>query len=111
MKDRFVTCAIHSLERSLVSQRRTPRGGGSADWNVTKLMNSVHTLFTPDDPLLSASGVRLETLEKTDKQKSELYFSTPHKNFLTEKNRFNVADFSLVRTVSAVPNFKTSTQF
>jgi hypothetical protein len=50
-------------------------------------------------------------LEKTDKQKSELYFSTPHKNFLTEKNRFNVADFSLVRTISAPPTFKTSTQF
>jgi len=75
------------------------------------LLKSVHTLFTPGDPLLSASGVRLETLEKTDKQKSELYFSTPHKNFLTEKNRFNVPDFSLVRTISQAPSFKTSIQF
>jgi hypothetical protein len=46
--------------------------------------------------LLPASGVRLETARKTDKQKSELYFLVPHKNFLTEKNRLNSTDFSLV---------------
>jgi hypothetical protein len=70
------------------------------------LLNSVHTLFTPEVPLLPASGVRLETLEKTDKQKPELYFSTPQKNFLTEKNRFNVRDFSLVTNISSAPMFQ-----
>jgi len=39
--------------------------------------------------------VRLETPRKTDKQKSELYFSVPHKNFLTEKNRLNALRLSL----------------
>jgi hypothetical protein len=52
----------------------TERDTEGAARNVTKLLNSVHTLFTPQDPLLPASGVRLETARKTDKQKSELYF-------------------------------------
>jgi len=35
--------------------------------------------------LLPASGWRLETEEKTDKKKSDFYFFTSHKKFLTEK--------------------------
>jgi len=54
--------------------RKIDRDPESAARNVTKLLNSVHTLFTPDDSFLRASGVRLETARKTDKQKSELYF-------------------------------------
>jgi hypothetical protein len=54
--------------------RRIERDAESAARNVTKLLNSVHTLFTPMIPLLRASGVRLKTARKTDKQKSELYF-------------------------------------
>jgi hypothetical protein len=61
--------------------------------------------------LLPASGVRLETPQKTDKQKSELYFSRPDKNFLTEKNRFNVRDFPLVMKFQPRRGFKTSLQF
>jgi hypothetical protein len=43
--------------------------------------------------------------QKTDKQNSELYFRTPHKNFLTEKNRLNSTDFSLVMEI---PSAETS---
>jgi hypothetical protein len=35
--------------------------------------------------LLPASGWRLETEEKTDKKKSDFYFFTSRKKFLTEK--------------------------
>jgi hypothetical protein len=49
------------------------------------LLSSVHTLFTPERVPLAASGWRLETEEKTDKKKSDFYFSTGCKNFLTEK--------------------------
>jgi len=56
-------------------------------------------------PLLPARGVRLETQQKTDKQNSELYFERRAKNFLTEKNRLNSTDFSLVMKI---PSAETS---
>jgi hypothetical protein len=62
-------------------------------------------------PLLPASGVRLETRQKTDKKNSELYFCALHKNFLTEKNRLNSTDFSLVMKIPAAERLKTSIQF
>jgi hypothetical protein len=43
--------------------------------------------------LLAASGWRLETAENCDKKKSELYFCSPAKKFLTEKLICAVADF------------------
>jgi hypothetical protein len=46
-------------------------------------------------PLLPASGWRLETEEKTDKKKSDFYFFTSHKKFLTEKIIGLLARFSL----------------
>ena len=50
------------------------------------MLSSVHTLFTAARALLlPASGWRLETEEKTDKKKSNFYFFTSHKKFLTEK--------------------------
>jgi len=50
------------------------------------LLSSVHTLFTAARALLlPASGWRLETEEKTDKKKSNFYFFTSRKKFLTEK--------------------------
>jgi hypothetical protein len=56
-------------------------------------------------PLLPARGVRLETQQKTDKKNSELYFRTPRKNFLTEKNPLNSTDFPLVMEI---PSAETS---
>ena len=50
------------------------------------MLSSVHTLFTAARALLlPASGWRLETEEKTDKKKSNFYFFTSRKKFLTEK--------------------------
>ena len=36
---------------SLVLWQQLPRTAGEAAGNVTKLLHSVHTLFTPDDSL------------------------------------------------------------
>jgi hypothetical protein len=57
----------------------------SARLIVGKLLSSVHILFTRARLLAAASGRRLETAEKADKKKSELYFCARGKKFLTEK--------------------------
>jgi hypothetical protein len=60
---------------------------------VTKWENSVHNLFTPWRPVPAASGERLETMQKCDKKKSELYFRARAKKFLTQKTTCAVAHF------------------
>jgi hypothetical protein len=49
------------------------------------------TAYSHPKFLLPASGLRLETVPKSDKKKSELYFSSLVKKILTEKSKSTVA--------------------
>jgi hypothetical protein len=60
---------------------------------VTKGKNSVHNLFTPWRPVPAASGERLETMQKCDKKKPELYFRPRAKKILTQKTTCAVGSF------------------
>ncbi len=51
------------------------------------LLGNVHILFTSAFFLPCPTGLRLETAVKIDKKKTELYFSSHEKNFLTEKEK------------------------
>jgi hypothetical protein len=50
-------------------------------------LGNVHILFTTAFFLPCPTGLRLETAVKIDKKKTELYFSSREKNFLTEKEK------------------------
>jgi len=50
-------------------------------------LGNVHILFTTAFLLPCPTGLRLETAVKIDKKKTELYFSSHEKNFLTEKEK------------------------
>ncbi|PYK61205.1 MAG: hypothetical protein DME43_03070 [Verrucomicrobia bacterium] len=58
-----------SPQRYLVIGRRLRRNAGRAVSNVTKLLNSVHTLFTPDDSLAPCQRREIRNATKNRQEK------------------------------------------
>jgi hypothetical protein len=56
-------------QRYLVTGRRLQRNTGSAVSNVTKWLNSVHTLFTPDDSLAPCQRREIRNAAKDRQEK------------------------------------------
>ena len=56
-------------QRCFVIGRRLQYAAGSAAGNVTKLLNSVHTLFTPDDSLAPCQRREIRNAAKNRQEK------------------------------------------
>ena len=97
------------LCRTDVNRRAQGALARNDHWQVTNLLKTVHTLFTPRVPLLPASGLEIRNRSKSRQEKSGRLFLHADQKNLDEKSVLKCSNFFPATTLFAPPasNVKT----